>query len=64
MEEGRLKLEFQPVYTRMDHDDNYQLAAGASYILTGDITLRSMYLYDHNMDDWRVVVQIYVYKKI
>jgi hypothetical protein len=64
MEEGRLKLEFQPVYTRLAHDDNYQLAGGASYQLTGDIALRSMYLYDHNMDDYRVVVQIYVYKKV
>ena len=64
MEEGRLKLEFQPVYTRLEHDDNYQLATGASYLLTGDITLRSMYLYDHNTDDYHVVVQVYLYKKV
>ncbi len=64
LEEGRLKLEFQPIYTRVDGDDNYQLAGGASIMLTGDITLRSMYLYDHDMDDYRVVVQIYVYKKV
>jgi len=64
MEEGRLKLEFQPVYTRLEGDDNYQMAAGASYILTGDITLRSMYLYDHDMDNYNVVLQIYLYKKV
>jgi hypothetical protein len=64
MEEGRLKLEFQPIYTRLENNDNYQLAGGASYLLTGDITLRSMYLYDHDMDDYRVVVQIYLYKKV
>lgn len=64
MDESRLKLEFQPVYTRLDGDNNYQLAGGVSYILNGDITLRSMYLYDHNMDDYRVVLQIYIYKKV
>jgi hypothetical protein len=64
MEEGRLKLEIQPVYMHFEHDDNYQLAGGASYMLTGDITLRSMYLYDHDMDDYRVVLQVYWYKKV
>jgi hypothetical protein len=64
LDEGRLKLEVQPVYLKIEDEDNYQLAAGVSYLLTGDITLRSMYLYDDDMEDNRFVIQIYLYKKV
>ncbi|RJP85239.1 MAG: hypothetical protein C4518_16575 [Desulfobacteraceae bacterium] len=64
MEEGRLKLEAQPVYLKTDGRDNYQLAAGLSYQLTGDIAMRTMYQYDHETADQRVVVQVYLYKRI
>lgn len=64
LDEGRLKLEFQPVYLKIDNENNYQLAVGASYLLTADMALRSMYLYDDDMEDHRFVIQIYMYKKV
>lgn len=64
LEEGRLKLEAQPVYLKTGGRDNYQLAAGLSYQLTGDIALRTMYQYDDDMEDHRVVAQVYLYKGI
>lgn len=64
LDEGRLKLEVQPALWKIASDRNYQISAGPSFMLTGDITLRAMYLYDHNTDDHRVIMQIYYYRKL
>ncbi|MBF0232122.1 MAG: hypothetical protein HQK65_03685 [Desulfamplus sp.] len=64
MDEGRLKFEIQPLLSRIGSEDNYQISLGTSYILTSDITLRTIYDYDHNMDDHKVILQIYYYKGI
>jgi len=64
LEEGRLKLEAQPVYLRTGGRDNYQLAGGLSYQLTGDIAVRTMYQYDDDTADHRVVLQVYLYRRI
>jgi len=62
--ENRLKLEFQPTYLNYLTSDDLQLAAGLSYQITGDLTMRSMYNYDRFSDDHRVVLQLYWYHKI
>ncbi|HSO67932.1 MAG TPA: hypothetical protein VLP30_08745 [Desulfatirhabdiaceae bacterium] len=64
LDEARLKLEIQPMYLKIGTKESYQIAAGPSWLLTPDITLRSMYHYDEAMDDHRVVFQIYWYRKL
>lgn len=62
--ENRLKLEFQPTYLNHSASDNLQLTAGLSYQATGDLALRSRYVYDRLADDHRMVLQAYWYRKI
>jgi len=64
LEEERLKLEFQPVYRNIEGDWNYELNGGITYKLTSDIALRGVYTYDAEMNDNRVVFQIYWYYKL
>jgi hypothetical protein len=64
LDESRLKLEFQPIVSKIGDDENFEISAGASYMLTGDITLRAVYDYDHNTDDHKVIFQLYYYKKL
>ena len=64
LEENRLKLEFQPVYRNIGGDWNYELNGGVTYKLTSDIAFRGMYTYDGEMNDNRVVFQIYWYYKL
>jgi hypothetical protein len=64
LEEDRLKLEAQPVYWKDGEDWVYQISGGASYKFTSDITLRGLYTYDGEMNDNRVVFQIYWYYKL
>jgi len=42
-EEGRLKLEFQPVYWKIGEEWNYQLYGGVSFQATGDLALRASF---------------------
>jgi hypothetical protein len=64
LDEDRLKLEAQPVYRYIGGDWNYEISGCLSYKLTSDITLRGMYTYDGEMNDNRVVFQIYWYYKL
>lgn len=64
LEEDRLKLEFQPVYRNFEGDWNYELNGGITYKLSSDIALRGVYTYDAEMNDNRVVFQIYWYYKL
>lgn len=64
LEEGRLKVEFQPVYTKSGGKENYELAGGVTVLAMTDLTLRAMYLYDYSMDDHRIVAQAYYYGKL
>lgn len=64
LDEARLKLEVQPMYLKIGDEESYQIAAGPSWLLTPDITLRSMYHYDEASDDHRIVFQIYWYRKL
>ncbi|RJR16874.1 MAG: hypothetical protein C4582_13875 [Desulfobacteraceae bacterium] len=64
LEEDRLKLEAQPVYWKIGDDWRYEISGGVSYKLTSDLTLRGMYSHDGEMNDNRVVFQIYWYYKL
>jgi len=64
LDEDRLKVEAQPVYWKSGQDWLYELSGCLSYRATSDITLRTMYTYDSQMNDNRVVFQIYWYYKL
>jgi hypothetical protein len=64
LDENRLKLEFQPIFTKQSGQDDRSLAGGFSYLLTPDLTCRSLYEYDKNDNDHRIVFQIYYYVKV
>ncbi len=64
LNEGRLKLEIQPEYSKIGDADGFQFAAGPTYQLTDELTLRAMYQHDELADENRAVVQIYYYSKI
>jgi hypothetical protein len=67
LEEDRLKLEFQPTFTKVGSTDNFQFSTGISYALTGSLTFRTMYLYNalqDREDDHRIIFQLYFYKRM
>jgi len=64
LDDNRLKLEFQPIFTKQSGQEDRSLAGGLSYILTPDLTGRSLYEYDRNDNDHRIVFQIYYYVKV
>ncbi len=64
LDEGRLKLEVQPGFTKIGRHEHVQFAAGPSYKVNSRITLRGMYAYDDMRDDHRAVLQLYYYTKV
>jgi hypothetical protein len=62
--EERLKWEVQPLYIREAGKSSLYLGTGLSFIATGDLTLRLMYVYDREARDSRTVFQVYYYKRI
>jgi hypothetical protein len=64
MEENRLKVEFQPMYTITGDRSNYELSGCVTFAATGDIAFRAIYMYNHEMDDHRVIGQAYYYTKV
>jgi hypothetical protein len=64
LEEGRLKIEVQPVYVRVGHDNNYQFFGCISYLITEYLTIRTMYQYDYLTNDHKVVMQMYLYWRL
>jgi hypothetical protein len=64
LEEGKLKLELQPVSWRTAGKDQYSIASGASFQATGDLALRFMHLYDGQTGENRFVLQAYGYKRM
>jgi hypothetical protein len=63
-QEGRLKLEAQPMLWKFGEERNYQLSACFSFLATPDLTLRLGYTYDHKTNDNMVVMQLYYYRPI
>ena len=61
LDENRLKLEGQAVYSGMEGMEGWALAAGASFALTPDLAWRVMLEYEDRMNDKRAVTQLYYY---
>jgi hypothetical protein len=64
LEEGRLKVELQPVVARSAGTWDYSLGSGLSYLLSADLAGRFMVFYDHERRDARFVFQLYFYKRL
>jgi hypothetical protein len=64
LEEGRLKVDVQPVVMSRGGEWDYSLASGLTYLLNADLAGRFMALYDHGHRDVRFVVQLYFYKRL
>jgi len=64
LDESRLKLEIQPVYIYENSRSNYIPSAGAAYIINGDLTARTMYMYDFKKNDHMCILQLYLYLKL
>jgi hypothetical protein len=64
LDEGRLKVEVQPVVTRGTGAWDYSLGSGLTYLLNADLAGRLMVFYDHGRRDARFVVQLYYYKRL
>ncbi len=62
--EGRLKLEAQPTYWKFGEEKNYQASLCLSSLVTSNLTVRTAYMYDHNADDHRILLQLYYYRPI
>jgi len=64
LDEGRLKVEAQPVAMRQAGVWRYSLGAGLTYLATADLAGRFMVYYDRERRDARFAVQIYYYKRL
>jgi opacity protein-like surface antigen len=64
LDEGRLKLEIQPEYSKIGEHDGFRFSAGPTYQLTDELALRAMYRYDEHDSENQAVMQIYYYRKI
>jgi hypothetical protein len=58
--EERLRIELQPTYWRSG-GENWLLSACLSALITPDLTMRTMYEYNRNDSDHRVIAQLYYY---
>lgn len=64
LEEDRLKAEVQPIVFVIGGKTHLQYSLGLTSILTSDLTLRVMYQYGEEMQDHRVVFQLYYYRRV
>jgi hypothetical protein len=64
LDEGRLKLEAQPVLMNSAGAWDYSLGSGLTYLFDADLAGRFMVLYDHGRRDARFVIQLYYYKRL
>ena len=61
LDENRLKLEAQGVYSGMEKMEGWALSAGVSFAITADLAARAMFEHEDRMNDNRVVTQLYYY---
>ncbi|MHB8054747.1 MAG: hypothetical protein ACYDH3_05825 [Candidatus Aminicenantales bacterium] len=64
LDENRLKLEFQPTAVITRESKHFEYAGGLTYLAHPDWTLRAMVAHDPEMNDTRVIFQVYYYKGI
>ncbi|GBR72741.1 hypothetical protein NO1_0237 [Candidatus Termititenax aidoneus] len=61
LEENRLKLEGQYVYTKLNLTESYFLGAGAAYRFTPELTGRLMYELETAVNEYKIAAQAYNY---
>ncbi|MDR1941347.1 MAG: hypothetical protein LBQ47_03390 [Endomicrobium sp.] len=61
LEENKLKLEGQGVYTQLGDIKNYYLSAQAAYKINADLTSRITYARDIESKENKIVMQLYYY---
>ncbi len=61
LDENRLKLEAQAVYSGVEKAEGWAMGLGASYALSADLTWRALFEHLDAMNARRVVTQIYYY---
>ncbi len=64
LDEGRFRIDLQPVALRTAGEWETELAAGLSYQATADLAVRGLVLRDSGRRDTRVVLQVYFYKSL
>ncbi|HAN04000.1 MAG TPA: hypothetical protein DCW72_03320 [Elusimicrobia bacterium] len=64
LEENRLKLEAQAVYSGMERMEGWALASGFSLAVTPALTWRALFEYEDAMHERRLVTQLYYYLPI
>lgn len=64
LEEGRLKVEIQPVLTKDLSDWHLKLGSGLTYLFDADLAGRFMALFDGRGGGARFAVQLYYYKRL
>jgi len=64
--EERLKIEVQPTYWNISEsgDENWLMSVCFSALVTSDITFRTMYEFNWDDTDHRVIAQLYFYKPL
>jgi hypothetical protein len=63
-QEGRFKIEAQPLWWKSGEERNYELSFCFSFLATSNLTLRLAYFYNHNERDNRVEMQLYYYRPV
>ncbi len=63
-QEGRFKIEAQPMWWKSGEEKNYELSLCFSFLATSNLMVRLAYFYDHNERDNRVVMQLYYYRPV
>jgi hypothetical protein len=61
LDENRLRLEAQAVYSGMEGMEGWALASGVSFAVTPYLAWRAMFEYEDAMEDKRLVTQLYYY---
>jgi hypothetical protein len=64
LDEGRLKLELQPVYLKNGNAENAVISTAASFQTTADVSIKTMHQYNRDEKDHRIVLQVYLYQKM
>ncbi len=62
LDEDRLTLEGQYLYSKHAVFEKQDVAGALAFRITPDITLRAIYNYDLEQDDYKIVGQLYYYK--
>jgi hypothetical protein len=63
-QEGRFKIEAQPTWWKFGEEKNYQLSLCFSVLATSNLTIRLGFTYDHDVNDNRIVLQLYYYRPV